>query len=224
MHPIHSFLSWLIELSDLSTPTDINEVINDATIAYKDKALTSSKPFEIPNPFASIFEYPIRTIVLMSQIKSGFWVRNGFSVRSQLQLYRNTGLRESGYLRDLFLTQIFINSSSPNFVCHLLFSRWLLLDGFVKENKEENVSIDEMKNLQAYDLKTLPYMIEEILSFFVHILTEDLYLCGLKNETINEMRIKNEIIHNLCFGPMNYTKLCSHIPDHITVEKDLILF
>lgn len=225
LHPIHSFLSWLIELSDLSTPTEINEVINDATIAYKDKALTSSKPFEIQNPFASIFEYPIRTIVLMSQIKSGFWVRNGFSVRSQLQLYRNTGLRESGYLRDLFLTQIFINSSSPNLVCHLLFSRWLLLDGFVKENQEENLSIEEMKNLQAYDLKTLPYMIEEILSFFVHILTEDLYLCGLNNETINEMRIKNEIIHNLCFGPMNYTKLCSHIPDHITAEKrfDLIL-
>lgn len=223
LHPIHSFLSWIIEISDLRAPGEIDEVINNAVITYKEEVLASSKPFDILNGFTSIFEYSIRTIVLMSQIKSGFWVRNGFSVRSQLQLYRNTGLRESGYLRDLFLTQIFINSTSPDLVCYIFFNRWLLLDGFMQVNPKD--SLDSEGDLLTYDSKTLPYMVEEILSFFIHILTEDLYLRGLKTDQLNEIRIKKEIIHNLCFGPMNYTKLCSHIPDHITAEKkfDLIL-
>ena len=208
LHPIHSFLSWLIELSDFKSANDIGAVIADAT--------QSSLVASGISGAVSIFEYPIRTVVLISQIKLGFWVRNGFSVRSQLQLYRNTGLRESGYMRDLFLIQVFINTNSPNLVCYLILSRWLLMDGYVDKSNEDAV---------AYDLKTLPYMIEECLSFFIHVLTEDLHLRNLPNDIINETRVRNEIIHNLCFGPMNYTKLISQIPDHITADKkfDLIL-
>ncbi|KAK6454926.1 ubiquitin-protein ligase [Scheffersomyces xylosifermentans] len=225
LHPIHSFLSWLIELSDFQSPSEIVEVLDSSTDFGG-----ASHVIDIPNPLTSIFDYPIRTIVLMSQIKSGFWVRNGFSVRSQLQLYRNTGLRESGYMRDLFLTQVFINSNSPNLVCFLLFSRWLLMDGWLNEAKHNEVTDLELQvsadqTSLCYDSKTLPYMLEECMNFFVHVLTEDLYLRGLKDEVVKHIRIKKEIIHNLCFGPMSYTKLCSQIPDHIASEKqfDLIL-
>ncbi|KAG2735011.1 hypothetical protein G9P44_001225 [Scheffersomyces stipitis] len=227
LHPIHSFLSWLIELSDFKSPSEIVEVLNSSTDFY---SITSS--VDIPNHLTSIFDYPIRTIVLMSQIKSGFWVRNGFSVRSQLQLYRNTGLRESGYMRDLFLTQVFINSNSPNLVCFLLFSRWLLMDGWLIDSRTVRNEVTDLdlqvsadSSALCYDSKTLPYMLEECMNFFIHVLTEDLYLRGLKDEVMIQTRIKKEIVHNLCFGPMSYTKLCSQIPDHILSEKrfDLIL-
>ncbi|KAK6464221.1 ubiquitin-protein ligase [Scheffersomyces coipomensis] len=212
LHPIHSFLSWLIELSEFKSPSELAEVLESSK-----NTACSNQRMDLANPLTSIFDYPIRTIVLMSQIKSGFWVRNGFSVRSQLQLYRSTGLRESGYMRDLFLTQVFINSNSPNLVCFLLFSRWLLMDGWINDASDQEELI--------YDSKTLPYMLEECMNFFIHTLTEDLYLRGLKDEVVNRIRIKTEIIHNLCFGAMNYTKMCSQIPDHITSEKrfDIIL-
>lgn len=230
LHPIHSFLSWLIELSDFKAIEDLQLVLRTNKHPYlpeevllKYPYLTNSATINCTNidNLTSIIEYPIRTIVLLSQIKSGFWVRNGFSVRTQLQLYRNTGLRESGYLRDLFLIQVFVNCNDPNLVCFLLLKRWLLLDSW-------NVtSIDQISSMNSaqYDKSTLPYMLEECLNFFIHLLTEDLYLRGLPDDVINQTRIKNEIIHTLCFGPMNYSKLCSHIPDHITTEKifDIIL-
>lgn len=234
LHPIHSFLSWLMEVSNFSSADEIKSIFEKAarlqsqcqqlqSITGASSGITESTP---------IFEYPIRTIVLMSQIKSGFWVRNGFSVRSQLQLYRNTLLRESGYMRDLFLIQVFINTNSPNLVCFLLLNRWLLLDGWI--NNDGPAKLEELDNSGeevlnetecSYDKNTLPYMIEECLNFFIHVLTEDLYLRNLSNEKISELRIRNEIIHNLCFGAMNYTKLCAQIPDHITSEKkfDMIL-
>lgn len=218
LHPIHSFLSWLIEFSNFESPSEIIGVLESSTESY---VLGTSQALEIPNPLTSIFDYPIRTIVLMSQIKSGFWVRNGFSVRSQLQLYRSTVLRESGYMRDLFLTQVFINSSSPNLVCFLLFSRWLLMDGWiVGSDANKDIPVEEQNHDSlSYDEKTLPYMLEECMNFLIHILTEDLYLQGLKFDDINQIRMTNEIIHNLCFAPMSYSKLCSQIPDHITIEK-----
>lgn len=227
LHPLHSFLCWLIELANFRSPFEIKEVFESATI---ESGL--ARRLEIPNPVTSIFDYPLRTIVLMSQIKSGFWVRNGYSVRYQLQFYRNTGLRENGYMRDLFLTQVLINTKDPNLVCFLIFSRWLFMNGWIVEQVESAHSIDSIVEVEgqagnqvSYDQKTLPYMLEECMNFFIHILTEDLSLRSLDPDKIKECRIKNEILHNLCFGPMNYTKLCLQIPDHILLEKkfDLIL-
>lgn len=202
LHPLHSFLSVLIELSHLEPQEELEEVFQ---LAIQERV----KPDE-PSPLTSIFEYPIRTIALAAQIRSGFWVRNGYSVRNQLHLYRNTGLREFGYMRDLFLVQVFVSSCDPNLVCFLIFNRWMLMDGWIAD--------DDSKS-PLYDPKILPYMLEECMNFFLHILTEDLYLRGLSAQQVNEKNIVREIIHSLCFGPMNYTNLCSQIPDHITAEK-----
>ncbi|EGW35414.1 uncharacterized protein SPAPADRAFT_69665 [Spathaspora passalidarum NRRL Y-27907] len=187
LHPLHSFLSWLIELSQIE-PAALAKILQE---------------YQIDN----IFTYPITTLVLMSQIKTGYWVRNGFTVRAQLQLYRTTGLRESGYLRDLYLTQIYISSTDPEPTTMNILSQWQLNDW------------------KTYDNNTLPYMIEECLTFFIHVLTEDLNLSQLSEEALLQKRIEREIIHTLCFGGMNYAKLCSHIPDHIVAEKrfDIIL-
>lgn len=255
LHPIHSFLSWLIELSNFSSIDEVKSVIDQSTSDY----VISQSLHAAVSPTV-LFDYSIRTVVLMSQIKSGFWVRNGFSVRSQLQLYKNTILRECGYMRDIFMVQVFANSCPPDLVCFTLFNRWLLLEGWVvpdKKKTESHLSHD-IENLLAYhqpgvdsksksispksdmesegdheatdsavsyDSKVLPYIVEECLNFMIHILTHDLHLRGLPKETVTKTRIENEIIQNLCFGAMSYTKLCSQIPDHITAEKrfDIIL-
>ncbi|RCK59564.1 E3 ubiquitin-protein ligase ubr1 [Candida viswanathii] len=200
LHPAHSFLGWLIEFAKFSEISQLVEVFDNVKKVYP--------PSQFGSLEVSLFDYPIKTIVLMSQIKAGFWVRNGFSVKSQLQLYKNTSLRDYGYARDLFLIQVFANFSHPDVVTFLILNRWILLDNWL-ENPESN----------TYDEKTLPYMLEECLNFFIHLLTEDIHLKGDDEETLLKIKVQREIMHNLCFGPMGYTKLCAQMPDHIVADR-----
>lgn len=232
LHPIHSLLSWLIELSSFSSVSDIKGIFEQSMVDHANQLQLKTY---IPQTF--IFEYSIRTIVLMSQIKTGFWVRNGFSVKSQLQLYKSTSLRESGYMRDIFMTQIFAIMASPSLFCYTVLSRWLLLYGYVMPSNSETLqelefdgrvypkSTRQITTEVPYEKKNIPVMVEECINFFIHLLCEDIHLRKLSNQQITENRIENEIIHNLCFGQMSYTKLCSTIPDHIIAEKrfDIIL-
>lgn len=236
LHPIHSFFSWLLESSNFQSIEHVKEILNNSTEKY-----LQGKPANFFD--TTLVEYSLRTIVLMSQVKSGFWVRNGYGIRSQLQLYKNTSLRESGYMRDLFMVQLFSNIYNPNPVCFVILKRWLLLDGWIPEFTESDIhnNVTPQQKIQelidkrhgdlgegsalAYDMKTLSYMLEECMNFFIHLLTEDLYLRALPDDAIGRIRVETEIIQNLCFGPMSYTKLCGQIPDHIVAEKrfDIIL-
>lgn len=213
LHPIHSFLSWLIEFSSFGTSTKLLSVFTDTITGFIAENLKSAS---LSSCIISIFDYPIRTIVLSSQIKSGLWVRNGFSARSQLQLYKNTALREQGYLRDLFLVQVFSVCSTPDTIAELFLKRWLLFYGW-----SDGTTINSF----PYEPTALPYIIEEFLNFIIHILTEDFFIQGLSSEETTYIKVKNEIIHNLCFGPMSYSRLCSQIPEHVSAEKrfDMIL-
>lgn len=212
LHPIHSFLSWLIEFSSFGSSTKLFTVFTDAIETFIRK---SPEDHSFMSCITTIFDYPLRAVVLCSQIKSGFWVRNGFSARSQLQLYKNTGLREQGYLRDLFLIQIFTVSCEPDLVIELILKRWLLFHGWANGTDSKC----------SYEGNALPYIIEEFLTFIMHILTEDLFLRGSTSDETTYNKIKNEIIHNLCFGPMSYSRLCAQVPEHISSEKrfDIVL-
>ncbi|EGV63447.1 hypothetical protein CANTEDRAFT_123730 [Yamadazyma tenuis ATCC 10573] len=206
LHPIHSFASWLLESSSFNCIEVVREVLDSTCSQFSQAENVQISP-------TVFFEYSIRTIVLMSQIKSGLWVRNGFGIRSQLQLYKNTSLRESGYMRDLFMIQLFSNLYSPKLVCFTILNRWQLLN-----EAGDGTAL-------TYDSKTLSYMLEECLNFFIHLLTEDLYLRSLPDKQTARTRIETEIIQNLCFEPVSYTKLCSQIPDHIVIDKrfDIVL-
>lgn len=205
LHPVHSFLSWLIEFSNFRLTEQLQSIVQ-STI---DQFLRENSDFgDLGKCLFKIFEYPIRTIVLSSQIKAGYWVRNGFSIRSQLQLYKNTSLREQGYLRDLFLIQVFCASSQPDKVMRDMLFLWRL-----------ELSFDPESSSCAYELNVLPYMIEECLSFFIHLLSEDMFLKGATTEETAFQKIKDEIVHNLYSQPMSYSRLCSLIPEHISTDK-----
>lgn len=202
LHPLHSFLSWLIEYSRFSTIIDLKNTILDAIF-------TVSSQTDTPLQLIDVFKYPVRTCVLCSQVKSGYWVRNGFSVRSQFQLFKNTNLREQGYIRNLFLIQVYAACGEPDEIMESFLEFWLFKDGWIEGDL----------GCPVYEKSILPYMIEECLNFFIHILTEDVFLRGLSTEETTFLKIKNEIIHNLWFGPLSYTRLCGQIPEHIYSDK-----
>ncbi|EDK46045.1 hypothetical protein LELG_04225 [Lodderomyces elongisporus NRRL YB-4239] len=203
LHPLHSFLSWLIEYANFPTMDTLRDILQKV---QNENVVGSYISIE-----SIIFDYPIKAIVLLSQIKAGFWVRNGFSVKSQLHLYRNSGIRDYGYMRDLYLIQILLNIAHPEFVTFFLLDRWSLNgDWLMTSVYEENI---------------LPYMLEECLGFFIHLSTESIFLRGISEDDLRRTQIEQEIIHNLCFEPLGYKKLCSYIPENIVNDKkfDIIL-
>lgn len=205
LHPLHSFLSWLIEFSNFSLIDNLRDIFSETL-----------KSFELANPSftnqlteSAIFKYPLQTIVLSSQIKAGLWVRNGFSIRSQLQLYEGASLRKQGFLRDLFLVQIFCVISSPDTIVSTILEKWKLNEQWDVESQEHAI----------YGQPIIVFMVEECMNFFIHLYSDHLFLRHLTTEATTVQEIKNEIIHNLCFAPMTYSKLCAQLPEHISTEK-----
>lgn len=203
LHPLHLFLSWLIEYAAY---TDKALLLDIFAKASKDACNDSSKE-SWETSVKILFHYPIQSIVLAAQVKTGFWVRNGFSVKNQLQLYKSTGLREQGYLRDIFLAQIYLICNDVDKAVRNILGIWLLNDEYLPDKK------------CPYDMSMLPYILDECLSFFLHVLTEGLFSRHLGANEITKAKIEDEIIHQLCLGSMNYSKLCSQIPDHIVSER-----
>lgn len=221
LHPVHSFLGMFLKNGQIDLATvkqlfataiahDGNPLTVEDHVTLETALLTLLTRLEAltplqfaAHPLVSIFDYPVRTLALMLQIKLGFWVRNGYTVRNQLQLYRLLGLREYGYMHDLFLSQVFCNIAPPDLVSYLILDRWQLL----------NVAT------LGYDAKILPLMIEECALTFYHMLTEDLYVALWLPEELSDAWVRREVVHLLCFGPMTYTKLIAPIPDHVTAAK-----
>lgn len=192
LHPMHSFLTWMLQYSKV---TNVSQI----------KALQDLKGDDMV--YRLLIEHPLRVIVMLSQIKIGFWVRNGFSIRTQLHIYKNSGIRESGYRRDLFMVQFIASVADPNLILMTIFSRWSLLP-WLKE---------DFGNHDDYDEATVPLIVEECLLFFIHLLTETTYLSD-PTEIIDK-RLTTEIIHALCFKPLTYSKLCAEVPDFLVHEK-----
>lgn len=192
LHPLHSFLAMLLQL---------DPSFND--------------PFQLAlasqNWPSSTYEYPLRTMVLLAQIKTGFWIRNGFSVRTQMHIYRNTGVREFGYMNDLYLLQCFAASHEPELVVSTILERWDLIPW----------TEGDFANFSMYEPSILPYMVEECLCFFIQMLSETSHLFKRSEEEITELRIRQEIIHTLCFKPISFSTLLNEMPEHISAEKKL---
>lgn len=190
LHPVHSFLIALILVAKFTCIQAFEEIVLD-TVEKMPPAKT--------NPLATIFDYPIRAMALMSQIKLGFWVRNGYTVRNQLQIYKLLQLRDWGFLSDLFLIQIFINIADPNLLIFLILHRFQLLPQMANHGEA------------VYDRKTLPYILEECINLFLQVLSE--------NPEGQDSRIRKDLIHSLCFGSMSLSKCRQLLLDHISNHK-----
>lgn len=205
IHTLHSFLAWLIEFARFDSAAKLVRVLDQAYAEFSAENPTIAHRVSL----ALVYQYPVRTLVLSSQINAGYWVRNGFSVRTQLQLYKSTALRDQGYLRDLFLVQTFVAVTPPDVVVADLLKLWCFYDWATSDSLAAT----------GYEPDIFAAMLEKCVSSFIHLLTEDLFLSGASRDETTHRKICNEIIHNLCFAPMSFLQLCAQIPDHIAADK-----
>ncbi|TID14161.1 hypothetical protein CANINC_004807 [Pichia inconspicua] len=225
LHPLHTMLSWMIEM-DQSIDTeksmrhllDIIEGEYQYYITEKNMEQAVHPKSEFGNNYLGVLgvlDIPLRKIVLSSQIKVGLWVRNGISLKNQMSLYRYGGSREFGYMRDLFLCQIYAAFlQHKDLVAYTFLDRWNIIPWV-------NLGIIS----SCYNDGEIHFILEEFVLFLINLVTEDLHLHKVGYEELTYKMIEKEIVQALCYDAKCYNDIVCHIPEHIqTLKKFPIVF
>lgn len=195
-HPLHALLAWIVEYSKPKTVEDLRAMLNLGDDASK---------------YALLFDFPLRTLGVLSQIQVGLWVRNGYSVRSQLHHYREITFRDNAFARDVFMAQTALATMDPATVFLHLQNRWLLLD----EDWQTSETFDESQRM---------YLIEEFLHHLIFFVMERTNLRGLSDQEVKNEFIAKEIIQCLSFRDRPFSDICHAVPTSITTGDSFDLF
>ncbi|KIY73143.1 hypothetical protein CYLTODRAFT_387655 [Cylindrobasidium torrendii FP15055 ss-10] len=151
----------------------------------------------------TMVDFPLRVLVMIAQIRTGLWVRNGFAIRGQLLHYRDFMLRELCYDQDLFILQIALAILDPNTVIVTILERFNLVGYF------SGVVLHSL-----YEGAHLPSMVEEILYIFITILSE----ASNAGQLDTSAQIRREIIHALALGGCSYTDLVKRVAERLVED------
>lgn len=198
LHPLHAALSWIIEA-----------VGGDpGVLSVMDVAVRSKVPGMLPRDGCKVLlEIPLRTMVLLAQIKVGLWVRNGVTVRAQRNIYKHAGLRDHGFMRDLFLMQFICSHLPPDESMAQIVDRWGMVPWLHGEF-----------STPGYGSRA-PEMAQALVLFLISLLNEDMRLYCLHVDKVSDMVLEREVIHMLCFRPLTYLQLVAEFPEHLLAEK-----
>jgi E3 ubiquitin-protein ligase UBR1 len=200
-HPVHVYLSWLIQ----STKFNSSEDLRSSLIASEKERSEIFLNFDEETTLAVLLDHPLRVLGLLSQIQVGSWVRNGYSIRSQLHHYKEITLRDSAFSRDVFCAQTSLVVREPESAFMTLLSRWSL------------ASWESAKEL--FDESQIMYMVEEFLHHLISFIMERTHLMGLSDTECKKRYITKEIIQCLGMHNMAFSEMCKHIPDTLTSDE-----
>lgn len=192
-HPLHIYLSWLIENAHFKDRDELKNAI-----------LHGCGPSREVESLLLIFEHPIRVLSLLCQIQVGLWVRNGFSVRSQLHYYREQTMRDPAFDRDIFMAQTSLVVQDPSIAMAQLLTRF---------------SLNNWRTDKLFDDSQRAYTLESFLHHLIGFLMETTRLQGLDVQEVKKRRIEREIIQALAFQDMSFSEMCRHIPDQLTNDE-----
>lgn len=214
-HPLHWLLaSSIIKLSDNFPLRDDFKSYFSLWQKYLNSnhklILDGLSNYSFDSLIMRMFEYPLRVVVLLSQIRSGLWVRNGFSIKAQAAHYSILTLKDC-YDYDLFLVQIAaILIENKNSYLTWIIDRFQLLDWFDGNWSQTNSSMN-------FDDSVITCLVEDLLNLLVITINERGNLSGMKEE---ELLIR-EVIHNLVGKPLPFSELSKKIQGLIGEESPL---
>ncbi len=191
LHPVHAFLTWLVHYdNDITSSEMLQRILLGNNLNVNDLYL--------------IFDYPLRTLVLLSQIKIGLWVRNGYSIRSQMHIYHQARLRNLGYKRDIYATQMFLCVVDPATAIATIIDRY----GLTAWTRQDYSDFSE----NSYESNVIIYMVEEALAMLIILLCE-------RNFDTPSDDVRKEIIHKMALNNMPYSALSALLPEGVVANK-----
>ncbi|KAJ3356308.1 hypothetical protein HDU83_001515 [Entophlyctis luteolus] len=202
------------DLSDLSFVQDLDNW--NAGGDDVDRNVTLPPPLVVPpllqqisqeDHIARIFDHPLRAEVFLSQIRVGLWVRNGFSMRTQLSYFKFLLLRDM-YDLDVFLLQSFAVFAGPDRFITTLLDRYDIRAWFEANPVE---SAKKFLNEPGPSIA----LAEDLLNLLVNVVTERARISAM---SVEDQAIR-EVIHVLATSGsvgLPYSKIAELIPYEIT--------
>ncbi|XP_032673468.1 E3 ubiquitin-protein ligase UBR2 [Odontomachus brunneus] len=167
-----------------------------------------------PTP-EQIIEPVLTAQVMISQVYSGMWRRNGYSVLNQLYFYHSVKCRHEMLDRDIILLQVGASLIESNeFLIHIL-NKFNLLN-WAQPDFEANA----LKNQEEDSMRQTINLVEEFLGLLITIIGER-YVPGVGQVTTDD-RFKKEIIQQLCIKPQPHSELIKQLVDDVQhLEPDM---
>jgi E3 ubiquitin-protein ligase UBR1 len=167
-----------------------------------------------------LMEPALRLRALNSQVRGNHWVRNGFTMKSQIINYTGIQMREECFDCDmmlLFLGSVLMNTSS--FVLSVL-DRFELLELCCTPENSTSKSVWDTNNTDILFQEYQVQAVEDVLELFIAMITDKKFL--LDPESTFEAVMQREVIHHLFLGPLTFSELEKRIPDRFTNNKKFI--
>lgn len=176
LNPINAFLSYILQECGID---NVKGVLVDS-----------------PKPFMFISDISLRSIVLASQVKIGFWIRNGVTVTRQASYYVDIQADVS-YFRDFFLNQVACVFDDPKTTLLNFLDRWELLHWFAGDVNEKNTVYEDR----------FGFICEQFILFMYNLLTDRFYFDKDMSKEGLMLRAKKAICYALCGEPKSYSSL-----------------
>ena len=210
-HALHYTLSWLIDagksMSNERLGTLLTFTVGDLTVPSPTK--NSSIPVWPPEDYLmALFDFPLRVCAWLAQMKAGMWVRNGISLRHQMNTYRGVTHRDLAHHRDVFLLQTALVICPQNRVLASMIERfgmdqWMRGDYVLRDGFELGSQLD---------------VAEDFIHLMIVLLSDRTPLLSTDNDnnTQMELAIRRDITHILCFKPLSFSELNNRFTDKAT--------
>jgi E3 ubiquitin-protein ligase UBR2 len=178
-------------------------------LTFDNVSTTNDKP-----TVEQIIEPVLCTRTMISQVYSGMWRRNGYSLLNQLYFYRNVKCRSEMLDRDTIILQLAGSLIESNeFLIHIM-NKFNLLQ-WTEKNYKPNIP-----NSEEDTIRQIINMIDEFLELLIVIIGER-HMPGIGQVT-DEERTKKEIIQQLCIKPLSHSELNKALNDeHNGHESDI---
>lgn len=159
---------------------------------------------EKPTP-EEIIEPVLCTRTMISQVYSGMWRRNGYSLLNQLFFYRNVKCRCEMLDRDVVILQMGASLIESNeFLIHIM-NKFNLLQWTEESYKPV------LPNSEEDSIRQIINMVDEFLELLIIIVGER-YIPGIGLVTEDD-RIKKEIVQQLCIKSLSHSELNKALND-----------
>lgn len=215
-HPLHYILSWLLSESRSLPIEQIRTLFHFTADDLKQIPVLSRRTqmylldYLPSDNLLALFDFPIRLCSWLAQIRAHMWVRNGLSLRHQIQQYKSVRSRDLTYHRDIFMVQAAFVICDPATILTTMIDRfdllsWVQGDYNTHPNREETQTID---------------VAEALVHLLIVILCGRIGLIDGDEQLILRQTTRQEIISILCYKPLSYTELNKHLTERIREEDN----
>ncbi|XP_072755009.1 E3 ubiquitin-protein ligase UBR2 [Anoplolepis gracilipes] len=163
-----------------------------------------------------IIEPVLTAQAMISQVHSGMWRRNGYSLLNQLYFYHNVKCRSEMLDRDIILLQVGASLIESNeFLIHIL-NKFNLLNW-----AQPDFEVNALKNPEEDSMRQTINLVEEFLGLLITIIGER-HVPGVGQVTADD-RLKKEIIQQLCIRSLSHSELNKTLPEDVVhhVQTDV---